>query len=159
MGLILGPKKVKLVIDKEDVIEALERERLVAGNFVIGWGAPDCSMCAVGATLRRAGLAPPDEYRFDTVAYDDVTKGASCASSCAPTGNWLSALSIVWEYLNQHNVERDERRLSVETRWERAERLRPDIVRWAEDNIPDDWETEIAVDENWVVAIDDEEAA
>lgn len=110
-------------ITKDIIIEALENEPLATGKWI---HKNKCAFCAVGATLRRAGMPTQDATRFTDVAKTLTAYNYSIFDT-APEGNYLSALSIVWEFLNVNNEGT-------------AEDFRLDILRWAHDNVPDDYE-------------------
>jgi hypothetical protein len=112
-------------IYKDDIIEALETEPLTFGTWQDTLG---CRVCAVGAVLRNCGYGVDRDAMKNICAA--VTEMQYFDDDLAPRGNWMSALSIVWEYLCRYNAaEPDE--------------LREDIVQWAEDNIPEDYVVEI----------------
>lgn len=125
-----------ILIDKEDVLDALETEPLYErGNFLRTRGRLGCSVCAVGGVLRHAGVRDITHTALracdQTAGYGDV----------APRDNYLSALSIVWETLTDDaSYAHAGPRPYLPGPEERAA-----IIAWAEDNIPDEWETTIEV--------------
>jgi len=134
-----------LTITKWDIVRALETEPLTWGCWAETGKAvndPTCRVCAVGAAVRLAAQWRRVKARHDTHAgvCMRATDGRANPGSRAPAGNWLSALSIVWETLNCNNWVDSETGKILD-----PEDLRPDIVRWAQDNIPDSYRATIPV--------------
>lgn len=128
-----------ITITKDDILDALETEPLMSGAF-INWDG--CRACAVGATLRKK--LGPQSSNEDLISElgNHLTKMCCTEDDIAPRGNWMAALSIVWETLNFQARLEDH---FMRSREDYAEELRWDIWQWAEENIPDDYEVEVAV--------------
>jgi len=116
-------------IYKEDVLEALETEPLGWS----GWYFPatvtkdtTCTVCAVGAVLRHAGVSP----NSITPIAINITKGAIAPSEWGsgrlPT-NWMAALSYLWESLRADPYKQTP-----------IEEARDIMIEWVEANVPED---------------------
>lgn len=119
------------VITKEDIIHALRTEKLTSdrwlgdpSNSIIF--DPSCASCAVGSILKRK-VTISRLMEFTDIC-EAVTDNCYTYEDIVDEDNWIGALSVVWEYLNANNVDLN------------AEEYRDDIVNWAEDNIPEDYE-------------------
>lgn len=90
-------------ITRKDVLDAIEREPLMGGDWVGYAMDGQCPVCAVGAVLRGQGVADCD---IPARALE-ITKGVCCSDNnlviAMVDGNWLSALSIKWERLLEVN--------------------------------------------------------
>ena len=127
-----------LVVTKHDIVTALQTENLMFDGWIdrredelnTSWALakfdPNCAACAVGSVLKRKVSVDRVE-NFSRICVN-ATQGRFSNDDTANPGNWLGALSIVWEYMNTHNDFAGG-----------PEALRPNIIRWAEDNIPEDY--------------------
>jgi hypothetical protein len=125
-------KKQKIIdIYKEDVLEALYTEPLQFGTWwSIGEGRyngenilnPHCRVCTIGSIFRCTDIP---FYNVDII--EDQLEGSCTPSVLYNTKlpqNWITALSFVWESLNQHTIP--------------VEEAREHMIDWVEDNVPDD---------------------
>lgn len=88
-----------------------------------------CPVCAVGATLRKVGMAAGDITRYcdDFIGFEQADIKTSWYRDnilmFLDKGLYLSALYLFFEFGD----------------WT----TRDDLVRWVENNVPDSWEMEI----------------
>ena len=133
-------------IDRDHIIKALETEPLCKGSWITSkkWeecisesdnpldlkpeqftgNQLDCPVCAVGATLRSAGVEPIylEMVAMDVCGYA-YTGAFSDTEKELKRGNYLGALSIFFE----------------SREWD----TREDLINWVKKNIPEDYLLEI----------------
>lgn len=116
-------------ITKDLILEAIATEPLTAGRFIRYHSGlyDECYVCAVGAVLRRVGVDNCDI----TLTAKVVTEYNYTKHEVAEADNWMSAISIVWETLNYNHPGDIENNRQV-------------LLAWVEDNVPDDYELQIA---------------
>ncbi len=107
-------------ITKDDILEAIETEPVLTSHTFGDW--EDCPVCVVGAIIKKS-INRKHNFRRTGGA---LTEGLAGEFSKAKPGNYLSALSILWEKLNCLYPGE-------------AEDLRSIVLDWAEENIPDDY--------------------
>lgn len=111
-------KKVTKTITKKQVIEALETEPLTLGNFwVYSKIVPDCSVCAVGAVLRRTSFERAFRGRNSMTIGELATKnqyfeGLGKVKSLLKSRNWLGALSSYFEGLSCNMLPREKKTIA-----------------------------------------------
>lgn len=125
-----------VTITKDILIDAMEEESIGLYNhfdidspsaqYMKAYGiyyekmiAPNCTVCAVGAVMRTAGIS----YRL---GFRLVGEGSSMHSQAA-AGNYLSAMSILYEYVVHSNP-----LITVPE-------LRETMIDWIEANVPEKW--------------------
>ena len=126
-------------INKDDILDALEDEPLCAGHWLDYSG---CRACAVGSVLRNK-VPRLAELQLSSGGFPFADLMARVTDDCyseerAPAGNYMSALSIVWEHLNREHGRFDDDPLT-ETE------ARELILDWADENIPEDYVARIEV--------------
>ena len=142
-----------VTITKQHMLDAARHEPLIMGMWVDHTGDatddPTCGVCAVGGTLRRAGLSNREivrsaEYttghRF-THEYD-----ASLIVEDHSYPEWgLSALSCYWESIIPIEDREDVWDSGIVPRGS-TEKYRGMLVDWIEENIPDDYSQSVEVE-------------
>lgn len=91
----------KKYVTKKTILKAIATEPLIGGSFVLSADdeRKDCSVCAVGAVLRRAGMKNSEIYDFGRVMVDS----GPCANreesipEVLKDGEFLHALSLKFE--------------------------------------------------------------
>lgn len=86
-------------ITRDDVVTAIASETLIPNEWVEQEGNPGCRVCAVGAVLRRAGLANGEIKRLAPEATNRAFAASQHLNAVIGDGNWLGALSIQFERL------------------------------------------------------------
>lgn len=125
---------MKLLITKDDMIEALETEPLGAKGKLVD--SEMCCVCAVGAVLRGKdydNFIPEEKWNpFDepVSAYQFLNYGVS---NLFPT---LAKLSRFYEYLMHNNSDIGE------------EEVRDLCLEFVEDNYPENWTQEVELRSN-----------
>lgn len=124
-----------VTITKDILIDAMEEESIglynhfdiesTAYQYMKAYGiydkmiAPNCTVCAVGAVMRTAGISHKLGFRL-------VNESSSMHSQAA-AGNYLSAMSILYEYVIHSNP-----LITVPE-------LRETMIDWIEANVPEKW--------------------
>jgi hypothetical protein len=130
-------------ITKQIIVDALKTEPLTANE----WTSPDgCRGCAVGTILRKITT----DYRKVNKMSLELTANQCIVGDTPIEGNIWSQMSCYWETLVQEYVEsqdwtdyemdvKDFDDLGAEDRHAVTEHLRPQLVQWAQDSIPNDF--------------------
>lgn len=121
---------MKEFVTKEEIIEAIETEPLRAGSWFYDYdhttNFETCSVCAVGAVLRRAGLKERDELDIDLEVCNDEYFGLYKLKDALSCGNFMGALSIKFEDLSEQVESMDE--------------VREKLIKFVKENFPDEVE-------------------
>lgn len=130
-------------LTRQNVLDAIEHEPLKSGAWIETNSDVDqknnCSVCAVGGTLRRAGMVNSSIENF---GYKLQQKGKVSLSSnfydgddvedqteeALEQGHYLRALSIQFEYMSDVY---------------KLEKVREKLKQWVLENIPETFESEI----------------
>lgn len=140
---------MKLVITKEQVIEALETETLQAGTFFNVETDYDkttvkdyetCAVCAVGAVLRKC-LGPEVVYDIEREVGlgEEVTRGKFMdfnTNELLLEGNYLGALSCEFEKLIEED---DSEPFNYGIP---SERVVDDMIKWVKTTFPESFTVE-----------------
>lgn len=126
-----------MLITKEEVIEALQKEQLAAGDWIEYWSRPDCHVCAVGAVLRKKGIP---NSRISREAVRVTNEDSVCVAStqeALDAGHWLTALSRFFEQMIRSRLSypRFFSEVKIEDREPTAEE-RVQLIEFVEKNLP-----------------------
>lgn len=134
-------------ISRNQIIKAIKKEPLKTlrpGNFVLLHGRNEkvknktCSVCAVGAVMRNALLAPTQSAKFIERAADS-NNGAICGDPQSELydENYMAALSSFFE-LHADNIRRarEDERIDHELTLKETKQLRAETLRFVKDCFP-----------------------
>lgn len=123
-----------MIITRDDVLKAIKEEPLIARYWVQPRQQGPCAVCAVGAVLRNAGLTDTQiNLAAATVTQHMFASDDGSIPAELSTRNYMGALSMQWERLVDAAVPS----LWMDIDAHHLEKLKPKLVQWVLENLPD----------------------
>lgn len=123
-----------MIITRDDVLYALATEPLTYGVFASDFDDDTCTVCAVGATLRKVGI-PTDEIHG--LGYRVTRRICAASDASVPRllsdGLYMSALSVEWERRCEIQWDAND---CEPLSFDQIDAIRGEMIVWVANNFP-----------------------
>jgi hypothetical protein len=124
-------------ITRGQVLKAIKKEKLRPGQWVWDHVDPKCEVCAVGAVLRNAGMAPTDiDWSAPRICQYKFVQGDGSIPAQLRRGNYLGALSMKFERLCEMTPMGGRDLWGCVTDEHIETKIKPKLEEWVRDHLP-----------------------